>query len=238
MQDDWFNGVTLAAAGKIVTRWDAVIKNDTAWGVAVATPSSANYKPSLAAGYISKRNRPRAIIVGLQEKKLAESFTKASTNFHDMFANSAEKYNARVLAKAGNFSSKVLRTLAATGSRLAAHRGAASFICRCIASDNTVQRDYGGGNTFSGVFDPTILDTPEVGYVKPEMRSIVRAALSGAIVQVVQFVLLNLYDDLTVPAQFLADIIHGLQDTGQTATVTVGGGGTAFSIQVDLDNGA
>src|SRR5262245_2368783 len=81
MQDDWFNGLTLAAAGKMATRWNAVVGTETNWAKAVATPSSANYKPSLKEDYISVRQRSRDIIVGLQQKKLADSFTKAKAAF-------------------------------------------------------------------------------------------------------------------------------------------------------------
>src|SRR5262244_1843255 len=104
MQDDWFNGLSLAAQGKIKSQWDAHVGSSDLWHKNVATLSHAAYRFYPDANFSSRKGRNRGTILGLQLKKLDNAFEKAKANHDAEFANSGANYIAAVNAKAGNWS--------------------------------------------------------------------------------------------------------------------------------------
>jgi hypothetical protein len=238
LQDDWFNGLSAAAASKISQRWHAIVGTSTLWTNNVANPSNANFKPMISDTFTSKRERTKSMIVGLQLKKLNASFATALIDFDDQFANSAAKYLTAVTNKAGRFTAGFGNTLAVTGDRFQGKRGPASVHVRAIAGDQTFQRDLGGSTTVTGDYDPlAITPTPEAPYVIAGMRSMVRAALEGKIIQVGTLLLETVItpDDLTALNTILTTVLTnflrpGYQGGSSMTFAAVSGGFTLTTL--------
>lgn len=231
LQDTWFNGLTLAAQGKIKTRWDAVVGTSDLWHNNVATISNAAYKSYPNPAFVSKRGRSVSTIVGIQLKKLDKAFTKAKANHDDQFANAGSKYISEVNAKAGNWTANMPETLALSGDRFEGKRGPASIHVRLLSSDQTGLRDVGGATNFSGVIDPLTQVTPEHRYIKPGLSNIFRAALEGLILQTGVFILRGDVTDPTDANTLLTALFTSflLPDYTGSITFTVGAPSTLIS---------
>src|SRR2546427_11468469 len=96
LQDQWFNGLTLAAAGKIPLRWNAIVGSDTLWAKNVAVPSGKAYQPFPDAAFVSKRGRDKTMITGLQQAG-GGGGGGGGGGAHDlMFANGGANFTQRV----------------------------------------------------------------------------------------------------------------------------------------------
>ncbi len=229
IQDQWFNGLSLAATGKIKTRWDAIAGDEAKWTNNVATPSGKAFKPVIATGYVSRRGRTKEVIDGLQLKKLQGSQVKAKTNHDLMFADNGALFIQRVNNKASHFTANMPNTLALTGARVTGKRGPASIHVRGISSDVTLERDIGGTTSYSGTVDPLDQDVPEHRYVIEGLAGHAKAFLEGKITQVGVFVLQNVITDITpyndLLTVMLQAVLREAYKTGSSIVFTPGGGG-------------
>jgi len=148
-----------------------------------------------------------------------------------MFANSGAIYKQRVNDKAGNFTRNMPNTLAMTGARVAGRRGPASIHVRGIASDVTLERDIGGGTSYTGTIDPfdAPLLTREYRYVQPGMAGHAKAFLEGKIIQVGVFILQTVITDITpyndTLTLMLRAVLREPYRAGSSIIFTPGGGG-------------
>ena len=236
LQDQWFNGLTLAAAGKIPLRWNAIVGSDTLWAKNVAVPSGKAYQPFPDAAFVSKRGRDKTMITGLQQAKLAASQLKAKTAYDLMFANGGANFTQRVNDKAGNYTRHMPNTLALTGARVTGHRGPASIHVRGIASDVTLERDIGGDNTYTGIIDPLLGDPKEYRYVIPGLAGAARAALEGMIIQTGVLILQGVLSDVSARNVLLTTLLKAFLHPGYVGASTIGFAvsGTAFTLTTHL----
>jgi hypothetical protein len=218
LEDDWVAGLTTAAVTKIKSRWDAIVGTDVLWTKNVADPSNANWKPFVNPDFSSKSGRSADIIKSLQRKKLNSSFTKAKAAHDDKFASAGTKFIDAVVLKKANWTANVANTLGLTGDRLLGVRGPASQHVRAAVGDSTFLRDVSSG--YTGIIDPTILETEQVPYIDARLRGAFKAAFEGILIQAGVFLLAGVIDDVTALNVTLNRLLKGFVHEGTTEPPT------------------
>jgi hypothetical protein len=219
MQDDWFNGLSLAAQGKILARWNAVAGTADLWANNVAQISHLGYKSYPNPAFASKRGRSSTQIVAVQLRKLTNAFTKAKENHDAVFANAGSQYITDINNKAGAWAAAMLTTLAVTGSRLQGKRGAVSIHVRALCSDFTYVRDLQGTTSVTGIADPLDQVTPEHRYIRSGWEGMFRAALEGKLQQQGIALLHGDETDPTADNTLVTDVLNQYLQPGYTGTI-------------------
>lgn len=219
LQDDWFNGLSLAAQGKILARWNAICGTSDLWNSNVAQISHLGYQSFPSASFVSKRGRNKSHIVAVQLRKLTNAFQKAKDNHDAVFANSGSQYITDVQNKAAAWAAAMLTTLTLTGSRLQGKRGAPSVHVRALCSDFTYVRDLGSTSTVTGDRDPLANDPQEHRYIKSGWEGQFRAAMEGKLQQIGISLLVGDITDPTDDNTLLSDQLAVFLQPGYTGTI-------------------
>jgi hypothetical protein len=207
LQADWLAGMTLAAASKINTRWNAVVGSNDKWTANVAVRSGRVYKKFPSSTFVSRRGLTRAEIVGKQQRKLTLAYQKAQDAHDTEFAGGGTKFIEHVTDKQAHYGTGAGNTFALTGARITQFRGPISQAVRLATGDLTYQRD--NPPAVAGEPDPEGLDTPEVAYILPHLKGMFRAAFAGKLIQLGVMLLQGDIPDVTIANDILDEGLKG-----------------------------
>jgi hypothetical protein len=240
IQDNWFNGLTLAAQGKIQGNWNKIVGSNALWEANVATVSHLGYQSFPSPTFVSKKGRKKKQIVNRQLRKLTNVAASAKTAFDLAMTNNGADYIVKVNNKALKYSTHMPATLASVGSRISGVRGPATVHVRAICGSFTYKRDEVGGTVVAGDRDPSILDPPELAYIKAGQEGAFRTALIGMMTANIVALLNNDFDaeDLDNANTTMTDVLRSFLTEARKplSSVTLSGGTGGYHL-VTVVNG-